>query len=67
MGLREHTQLRQRLCGAGGRVDGHFLYGELMSRGGDTEKARNHYEKALKINPQAEKWVKPRLEKLEAR
>lgn len=44
--------------------EGHFLYGELMARVGDAEQAKQHYKKALEINPEAEPWVGPRLEKL---
>jgi len=43
---------------------GHFLYAELASREGKKELAKNHYEKAIVINPQAAGFVQPRLDQL---
>lgn len=44
--------------------EGHFLYGELASREGKLELARQYYEKAIKLNPDAAGFVKPRIDQL---
>ncbi len=41
---------------------GHFLYGELALMQGKKELAQGHFEKAIKINPQAAGFVQPRLD-----
>ncbi len=41
---------------------GHFFYGELALRQGNKALAREHYARALEINPQAAGFVQPRLD-----
>ncbi len=44
--------------------EGHFLYGELASREGKSELAKEYYEKAIQLNPDAAGFVKARIDQL---
>ena len=44
----------------------HLMYGELEQRSGNNAEATSHYLKAIEINPRAQGFLGPRLEKLQA-
>ncbi|NNE04695.1 MAG: c-type cytochrome [Xanthomonadales bacterium] len=43
---------------------GHWRYGEMMHRAGNTEKAVHHYRKAIEANPGAGGFLQPRIDQL---
>jgi len=44
----------------------HLLYGQLEEESKNNDAAINHYRKAIEINPRAQGFIGPRLEKLQA-